>query len=188
MAKVKWVRVCAKKIKGGLGIPNLQVRNNALLAKWWWRYATEENSLWRKVIEARYGQGAQNWIPNIRNRRKMSNIWREVIKVGEDPKVKKFVGYEGCRWVVGNGNSILFWYDRWSSDRALHEVFPRLFRLAINQLARVAEYAQNNSFKVINWSKLFSRPLLERDEVWIRELGKSLLGTELVEHKNDRII
>ena len=79
----------------------------------------EKNSLSRKVIELRYGQGHQKWIPCIKNRRKMSSIWKEVIKVGEDPKVKNFVDFEGCRWTVGNGKNIIFWYDRWISDRAI---------------------------------------------------------------------
>ena len=52
----------------------------------------------------------------------------------------------------------------------------------------VADYAQNNKLKAIAWSRLVSRPLLEREEVWLRDLGITLIGIELVEHNNDRII
>lgn len=40
--------------------------NEALLMKWWWRYGTEKESLWRKVIKSKYkmggmGDGHQKW-------------------------------------------------------------------------------------------------------------------------------
>jgi len=40
---------------GGLGIRRLGNFNSALLGKWLWRYGMETDALWRKVIEAKYG-------------------------------------------------------------------------------------------------------------------------------------
>ena len=46
---------------GGLGIWRLRRFNFALLGKWLWRYGIERNSLWRKVIEAKYGDKRGGW-------------------------------------------------------------------------------------------------------------------------------
>ncbi|GJX86493.1 retrovirus-related pol polyprotein from transposon TNT 1-94 [Tanacetum coccineum] len=41
--------------KGGLGIGSLKASNHALLAKWWWKFFTEDNTLWSKVIRSIHG-------------------------------------------------------------------------------------------------------------------------------------
>ena len=55
IAWMNWQSVLANKIDGGLGIGSLQAQNLALLARWWWRFKTEANSLWRKVIVSLHG-------------------------------------------------------------------------------------------------------------------------------------
>ena len=47
---------------GGLGIRNLRRFNQALLEKWLWRLWTEKEHLWRRFIEAKYGNewGGEN--------------------------------------------------------------------------------------------------------------------------------
>ena len=42
-------------MKGGLGIRSLLNFNKALLGKWNWRFAMEENSEWRNIISLKYG-------------------------------------------------------------------------------------------------------------------------------------
>lgn len=44
-----------KKKYGGLGIGSLKATNLALLSKWWWRFKTEKEALWRKTIAAIHG-------------------------------------------------------------------------------------------------------------------------------------
>ncbi|XP_026436570.1 uncharacterized protein LOC113334557 [Papaver somniferum] len=44
-----------------------EVFNHALLAKWSWRYATEDDVLWRKIIEEKYGTSNPFWCPKIPN-------------------------------------------------------------------------------------------------------------------------
>jgi hypothetical protein len=48
---VSWDRVCDPIQCGGLGIRNLVTFNQALLGKWLWRYATEREALWRKIVD-----------------------------------------------------------------------------------------------------------------------------------------
>ena len=42
---VSWDLVCYAKKKGGLGIHGLSIVNRALLGKWVWKFAEEENSI-----------------------------------------------------------------------------------------------------------------------------------------------
>lgn len=39
-----------------MGIKNLKAHNKSLLLKWLWRMATEDQSLWKDIISARYGK------------------------------------------------------------------------------------------------------------------------------------
>ena len=52
---VNWQQVCTPLHSGGLGIRNMAIFNKALLGKWLWRYSTEPASLWRQVIDSKYG-------------------------------------------------------------------------------------------------------------------------------------
>ncbi|KAL4302374.1 hypothetical protein GQ457_10G006520 [Hibiscus cannabinus] len=52
---VKWDSVCKPKLGGGLGLWDLRLKNRALLNKWIWRYGEETESLWRKVVDVKYG-------------------------------------------------------------------------------------------------------------------------------------
>ncbi|RVW60625.1 putative ribonuclease H protein [Vitis vinifera] len=58
---VKWEVVCADKEKGGLGLRKLVWLNKALLGKWIWRFARTKEELWKKVLEAKYGQEELGW-------------------------------------------------------------------------------------------------------------------------------
>ena len=37
------------------------------------------------------------------------------------------------RFIVGNGRKVKFWKDLWCEFQALKDVFPNLFRLAVNK-------------------------------------------------------
>ena len=37
--------------KGGLGIRRFVVMNAALLCKWWWRYGSEKQALWFRLLK-----------------------------------------------------------------------------------------------------------------------------------------
>ncbi|RVW55681.1 hypothetical protein CK203_105119 [Vitis vinifera] len=49
------------KKKGGLGLRKLIWLNKALLGKWIWRFARAKEELWKKVLEAKYGQEEFGW-------------------------------------------------------------------------------------------------------------------------------
>jgi len=47
---VDWGKVCAPISDGGLGVGSLKSQNLALLLKWWWRFANDQQGLWKSVI------------------------------------------------------------------------------------------------------------------------------------------
>jgi len=51
---VNWSKIRSPIISGGLGVKSLIQFNRALLGKLLWRFATEMNALWRKVVGIKY--------------------------------------------------------------------------------------------------------------------------------------
>lgn len=65
---VAWDKVLMPFRNNGLGVSSLQASNQALLAKWWWRYRVEPNALWRKIIKSIPGvDGGLNHVGLSRN-------------------------------------------------------------------------------------------------------------------------
>lgn len=52
---VNWERVCALKSNGGMGVINLSVQNETLLAKWLWKIVAQQEGHWPQIIQKLYG-------------------------------------------------------------------------------------------------------------------------------------
>ncbi|GJU31029.1 RNA-directed DNA polymerase, eukaryota, partial [Tanacetum coccineum] len=52
---VSWSKVLAAKEYGGLGVSSYYALNRALLFKWVWRFTSQDNSLWFRVISCIHG-------------------------------------------------------------------------------------------------------------------------------------
>ena len=52
---VAWHKVCESKDKGGLGVIGIRKFNLALLEKWIWRLNSENRSLWKDILDSKYG-------------------------------------------------------------------------------------------------------------------------------------
>lgn len=35
---------------------NLELKNWAILVKWWWRFGEERDALWNKIVVSKYGE------------------------------------------------------------------------------------------------------------------------------------
>ena len=111
--------------------------NLALLAKWCWRMRVENRSLWYRVLASRYGE-----VGGIITEEGQFNSvwWNNLINI------KNGAGVGGSRWLdtnvgreVGDGTQNLFWWDPLIDGMVLKNNFSRLFDLATNKMATVAE-------------------------------------------------
>ncbi|XP_028110331.1 uncharacterized protein LOC114308845 [Camellia sinensis] len=51
---IKWEELSKRVDQGGLGIRKIRDVNKCLLIKWWWRFGSEKDALWKRVIHSRY--------------------------------------------------------------------------------------------------------------------------------------
>ena len=127
---IDWRTVCLSKCKGGLGIGNIRAINQALLAKWVWRFSLETNAFWKQVLCAKYGLNQRDLSLNVSSSNSfspfMNSLWRLLYNSGDFSHIIQ----SGFRFSLGNGEHINFWTDVWVGECSLKEVFQRIFALA----------------------------------------------------------
>jgi hypothetical protein len=166
---VKWEVVCQEKCKGGLGVKDVRIMNLSLLAKWRWRIIQNEQSLWREVLEARYGfqiSFKSDW-SNIHFPAKSSNWWKDLVGLQSVDSLINWIS-EALEKKVGNGSSTRFWEEKWIGDTVLKEKFPRLFSLSEQKELAVSELLE----AFLDRSKLlWRRSLFQWEEELVDKLG-----------------
>jgi hypothetical protein len=148
---VNWSKICMTKEARGLGVRNLIHFNQALLGKWLWRFANEEEAWWRKLVVAKYDKMRGGWCskevggPHGLGLRKSIHKGWDIFK-------------HNVRFEIGNGSRVLFWKDVWCGERPLMNAFPALFAIACEKDAWVEE---NKAIVngVTQWNVLFIRPV-----------------------------
>ncbi|PWA92818.1 reverse transcriptase domain, Reverse transcriptase zinc-binding domain protein [Artemisia annua] len=73
---VKWRTPLASYDQGGLGIGSTYAKNLSLLGKWWWRFHTEKEALWCRVISYLYGCEGGLYGGRGRGLKSSDNIWK----------------------------------------------------------------------------------------------------------------
>ena len=97
--------------------------NDALKSKWVWRFAKEDDVLWRKVIASKYGVDNSGWWSMKSSNAHGFGCWKSILVRLE--LFKTLVHFK-----VKNGSKVLFWEDVWCGDSSLKTQFPDLFRMA----------------------------------------------------------
>ncbi|XP_071728042.1 uncharacterized protein [Rutidosis leptorrhynchoides] len=124
---------------GGLNLGSLKRKNLALIGKWWWRFKTEPNALWVKVISSSYGSSGGFESFNNKKAFTYNSTWSNIILTGghiDDSGIsfsKSFIK------TIGDGGNTSFWSDAWASSIPFEQSYKRLFRLERNWAARVRE-------------------------------------------------
>jgi len=102
---VDWKSVCSTKEVGGVGVRRIREFNIALLGKWCWRLLVDRESLWFRVMLARYG--VEGW--RLREGgNAASTWWCDIAALRREEWFSDHVS-----WSVGNGKHTLFWSDVW---------------------------------------------------------------------------
>uniref|UniRef100_A0A2N9GN59 Reverse transcriptase domain-containing protein n=1 Tax=Fagus sylvatica TaxID=28930 RepID=A0A2N9GN59_FAGSY len=128
---VGWDKVCTPKEKGGLGVRSLTLFNKALLGKWLWRFGLEEHHLWRRVLVAKYGVDFGGWRTSRTRSPYGCGVWKGIVLGWDDY-------FQHIEFVVGLGNRIRFWQDKWCEDMALMDRFPTLYACSAQREVTIA--------------------------------------------------
>ncbi|GJZ16269.1 RNA-directed DNA polymerase, eukaryota [Tanacetum coccineum] len=133
IAWVKWHTILAAKQFGGLGVSSFFALNRGLLAKWVWRFLSQDNSLWYQVISTIHGSGSSPLAAAY------PSNWSTIIKEFNSLKEQGVDIFSHCKIRIGNRQSTRFWKDRWIDDHSLLGKFPRLYALETNKDISVAD-------------------------------------------------
>ena len=79
---VSWKIICAAKKDGGLGIRSLAILNKALLGKWLWRFANENDPLWKQNIFTKYSFQEGGWCSKGVRDSYGVVVWKAIKNVG----------------------------------------------------------------------------------------------------------
>ncbi|GKF41143.1 hypothetical protein Tco_0124485, partial [Tanacetum coccineum] len=140
---IAWDKFISPRHKGGLGIGSLLASNQSMLSKWWWRFRTEENVLWYKVICSIHGPSTTMYHSSSRSL--SSGPWSRICNLNKD--LSNF-GIELPRLFkkkVGNGRNTSFWHDNWIGGATLQDSFPRLYRLETNKSCSICDRCPTSS-------------------------------------------
>jgi hypothetical protein len=123
-----WQMVCMPKKKGGLGILNLKLKNEALVLKYFNKFYNKMDTPWFHLLWNTYYQGR---IPHAMDP-VGSFWWRDICKL-----MTIFRGFASS--TIGDGGLTLFWKDVWF-DETIEEAFPRAFSFSTNDDISITEF------------------------------------------------
>lgn len=152
---VRWDIAASPNTHGGLGINRLCDTNIALLCKWLWRYITEDQSLWKLVINTKYNKEDYSLFPSLYKGPKSKALWPHIVKTSST-----FSHYIHKK--IRNGISTSFWHENWTGLGINRLQFPRFYTLSYKKECFVAE-----AWDQINhqWNVFPRRPMLDRESV-----------------------
>uniref|UniRef100_A0A0A9B1V0 Reverse transcriptase zinc-binding domain-containing protein n=1 Tax=Arundo donax TaxID=35708 RepID=A0A0A9B1V0_ARUDO len=102
---IAWDKVTQPKNKGGLGVINLILQNDALFMKHLHKFYSKHDLPWVKLIWSTY---YRNKVPHG-SKEVGSFWWKDVLRLNVI-----FKGVAKC--TIGKGDTILFWDDLWSDS------------------------------------------------------------------------
>ncbi|GKU97112.1 hypothetical protein SLEP1_g10291 [Rubroshorea leprosula] len=187
IAWVNWGRVCLAKSKGGLGIPNLSIRNSALLGKWWNNFYDAEGNekLWKKIIVRKYYDGVSSTSISNTASSSLSPFWKDILSIGRDCDRAFGCFDDGFIRKLGDGSNTRFWKDAWMGSSPLMFSFPRLFCLTLSKDTLVAELKLGNAD---GWAFQWRRPPFGRELDELERLEDSLRNLNLSDRRLDKFI
>ncbi|MFS8029189.1 putative reverse transcriptase zinc-binding domain-containing protein [Helianthus anomalus] len=154
MSWVAWKIVTTSKKNGGLGITKIRDVNLALLSKWAWRFKTQKDSLWCKVVDLVHGgRGRWDFLPVNRG---IKGCWNTIVKEMDRCSLKGNNIRSLIKVTVGNGMEVQFWVDIWIGSTALKHRWPKMYALEREKNCSVAArfLLQDGGWRFVpNWKR-----------------------------------
>ncbi|KHN15540.1 Putative ribonuclease H protein, partial [Glycine soja] len=150
---VKWEDICLPKAEGGLGIKEISKFNEALLGKWIWALASDQQQLWARIINSKYGGWKEFQFG--RDKRGFSYWWRDLRKLYHQADHSIF--HQNMAWKIGCGDRINFWTDRWVREEfTLEQKYNQLFMISRQQhslISMMGTFSQDNWRWGLKWRR-----------------------------------
>lgn len=77
---VNWNIVCLDKGHGGIGLRKLHVLDRAHLEKWIWKFVTNTNCIWKRILHVKFGVEGFGWRTKEAKEAYGVGIWKEIMK------------------------------------------------------------------------------------------------------------
>ena len=136
-----WDLICRPKQKGGLGILNLSLQNEALLMKHLDKFYNKENVPWVQLIWDSY---YYNRVPHATDLCG-SLWWKDVSKLMDK--------FRACSSIKpGVGDTVLFWFDNWSLGTmtdTIQQSISRLFSYAKDPNVSLLEFRSTQEINTL---------------------------------------
>ncbi|GJS28729.1 putative RNA-directed DNA polymerase [Tanacetum coccineum] len=139
MSWVSWKKVCSSTTCGGLGIGSLEASNLAMLTKWWWRFHTNFNSLWKLVVTSIHGDHGGINVVAQHVHQSSTSPWNYIMDLNKHLSGSNINLHSVFKRKVGDGSTFSFWEDLWLGELKLKYIFPRLYQLEIVKDCKVNE-------------------------------------------------
>ena len=167
---IAWEKVVIAREKGGIGIGSLRAHNIALLAKWWWRFKTETNSIWKTVIVSIHGEFGKIG-EDLRNLQR-KGTWGKIVELQKDLNSSNIHLNSQFSRHFEKGKNIRFWTERWDGVSTLETKFPRIAALDVNRNCYIADRI-SESDNGVKFCGHWKRPIRGgREEYEVKELEK----------------
>ena len=181
---VKWDTVCLPKVRGGLGIKDLNKFNEALLGKWGWQLANNPHQLWARILVSIYGR----WHALLHGRGSgdSSPWWKDLKLIFQQQHQCSLTTH--LRWKVGNGARIQFWKDKWrEEDITLKDKYPALYQVSQQQDLTINLMGQNaeNGW---DWKFQWRRNFFDHEIDMVAAFMDEIDGVQIHSSRMDHLI
>lgn len=125
--------VQAKSTRRGVGIMDLRVFNIILILKWWQKILRHPKGQLQRVLFEKYDPRTRTWREKSRNSSITMPFWKGL-------QIVKWIFWFKVVFMVGKGDWVTFWKDRWCSSSLFRTLFPKVFTLAFDKECTVNNF------------------------------------------------